>query len=37
MIGVTTLVSVLLGVIPFFYETIHAQPVRWLAVLLRGV
>ena len=33
-LGVTTLASVLLGIIPFFYETVHVQTVRWLAVLL---
>lgn len=33
-IGVTTLASVLLGIIPFFYETVHAQTTRWLAALL---
>jgi NADH-quinone oxidoreductase subunit N len=33
--GVTVAISVVLGVIPFFYETIHAQTIGWLAPLTR--
>jgi len=30
---VTTTASALLGIIPFFYELIHAQTILWLAAL----
>jgi len=33
-IGVTAVASALLGVIPFFYETIHTQTVGWFSLLL---
>ncbi|MFA6244721.1 MAG: proton-conducting transporter membrane subunit, partial [Candidatus Hydrogenedentales bacterium] len=32
-IGVLSAATVLLGVIPFFYETIHLQTIAWLAAL----
>ncbi len=32
-LGVTVAATVFLGVIPYFYETIHAQTIGWLALL----
>ena len=34
-IGVTAVASALIGIIPFFYETIHAQTADWFASVLR--
>ncbi len=31
-VGVLAVGSVLLGIIPFFYETVHAQTIAWLAI-----
>lgn len=34
-LGITVAATVLLGVIPFFYETIHAQTIGWLALIVK--
>ena len=34
-LGVTVAANLLLGVIPFFYQTIHTQTVGWLALLAK--